>query len=164
MKFVDWERRPAITDDGFAWAVLEPGGSWEEVDSAEVGDSGRLLASEADMRLTFSRTFGRLPPLPTAGEARLKSEGGQTSSSDRDALMLSHRRDFEFIVRNWPAQNKALLSMIFSYDWRCFFDATQEPNLFFSNQQGNSTQVPFRLPLICCKGQAGSRRPSSYQP
>lgn len=77
MKFVDWEGRPAVSDKGFAWAVLEPGADWEEVDSAEVGDSGRLLASEDAMREEFSRTFGILPSLPTVAP----QEGSSASKS-----------------------------------------------------------------------------------
>ena len=65
MKFVDWEGRPAVMSEGRAWAVLDRGEDWEEVDSPEVGDSGRLLGSEEEMRDTFSGTFGTLPPLPT---------------------------------------------------------------------------------------------------
>ena len=65
MKFVDWESRPAVTLAGRAWAVLEPGGDWVPVHGAEVGDSGRLLNGEDELRALFS-DWGALPPLPSS--------------------------------------------------------------------------------------------------
>jgi hypothetical protein len=62
MRFVNWEGRPAVLADATpsAWAVLERGGAWVEVDRLEVIDSGSLV-SEA----TFHSAFGALPPVPS---------------------------------------------------------------------------------------------------
>ena len=59
--FFNWEYRPAIISGTRAWAVLAPGEDWEEVNEAEVDNSGALLS-----RKDFEEMFvdDSLPPLP----------------------------------------------------------------------------------------------------
>ena len=50
MEFSYWEGRPAVlTENGGAFAILDPAVGWVRVASAEVFESGRLI-SEAEMR------------------------------------------------------------------------------------------------------------------
>jgi hypothetical protein len=87
MQFVDWESRPAIMLAGRAWAVLEPGGDWTPVHGAEVGDSGRLLEDEEELRATFA-DWGPLPPfpfVPSMGTISLKSRNPRSRASTETA-------------------------------------------------------------------------------
>ena len=60
--FGNWEGRPSVCNDrGRAFAVLEPGGPWVEVDGNDVAYTSRLMSEEAQRR-----RFGPLPPIPAA--------------------------------------------------------------------------------------------------
>lgn len=57
MKFVNWDWRPAVLVGGRAFALLAPGGSWEEVDAIDVRLTGYAVPDEATFRATF-KSFG----------------------------------------------------------------------------------------------------------
>jgi hypothetical protein len=60
-KFADWDGRPAVLlSPGRAFAVLEPGGAWEEVDGADV-----FMTAGLRTPAEIEATFGPLPPLPS---------------------------------------------------------------------------------------------------
>jgi hypothetical protein len=67
----DWDVRPAVLlSPARAVAILEPGGTWVEVDGLDVAHTGRPVASAEALERLFASTFGAfdLPPEVT-GEA-----------------------------------------------------------------------------------------------
>ncbi|BBF92459.1 hypothetical protein [Blastochloris tepida] len=63
MTFVNWDWRPAVLAEDWelAFAMLEPGGPWVEVDAADVAYTAGVM-SEAAWRAKFEPEFGSLVP------------------------------------------------------------------------------------------------------
>ncbi len=58
--FCNWEWRPAVLLPGIrAFAVLESGAPWTEVDGSDVSHTAGVM-SEDDWRATFEKHFGPL--------------------------------------------------------------------------------------------------------
>lgn len=78
MTFCIWEGRPAVWTPGEAWAVVR--GSWERVDSSDVGNSAKIVP-EADWRAKFPD----LPPLPSAA-FQTKAQPQASASRDQSSI------------------------------------------------------------------------------
>jgi len=58
MMLVDWDGRPAISFSAVsAYAILEPEGSWVEVDAADVSNSGKVISDKPSFHATFSDQY-----------------------------------------------------------------------------------------------------------
>ena len=58
MVLVDWDGRPAISfSAACAYAILEPEGSWVEVDAADVSNSGKVIPDKASFYEAFNRSY-----------------------------------------------------------------------------------------------------------
>jgi hypothetical protein len=69
---VNWDGRPAVlfTDPEYkAVAMLEPNGTWTEVDAGDVFDSGSVIASEEIFKARFQPQFGDFKVPATAAKA-----------------------------------------------------------------------------------------------
>jgi hypothetical protein len=62
---LDWESRPAVQiKGGRAYAIVSKDGSWKEVISAEVSDSGHLISAKEFFRVFPNADISKIPGIP----------------------------------------------------------------------------------------------------